>query len=53
MKRTIAVWYGLTALSFILILAACGSGGGSSMAGSRLFVADGANRAVGSMITKR
>lgn len=53
MKKIIAFARGLFALSFVLLVAAC-SGGGSSAPppppSSKLFIADGANRAVGSLI---
>ncbi len=56
MKQSIAFARGLFALSFVLLVAACsGGGGGGGGAGSptpssKLFVADGGNRAVGSQI---
>jgi hypothetical protein len=55
LKQLIAFARSLAALSFVMIVAACsgGGGGGSSPPpppGSKLFIADGANRAVGSLV---
>src|SRR5258706_4929786 len=53
MRSAIAFGRGFAALSFVLIVAACGAGGGgggSSTPTSKLFVADGGNLAIGSQI---
>ena len=56
MQRTTTAWRAFVALVFVMVLAACGGGGGGDSGGapapqgSKLFVSDGGNHAIGSQI---